>query len=371
MFKNFNINYNINKPIQRNINSDLVNIKDEYYNSNFKTTINSNTKNTESNAFNFCDTLKVHQSNWKNLIKEDITPRKRNSAQRILKINNIKENIEKGKNKTPKDTLLHKDIFFKTLNKIRNISVIIKKRKINNSEKNKENKVIYYNSSIEDFYRNKKKELESPLNYKMKSLSPFPRSSKVNFVNNILNLYKIKNKDKKIGKISMRLKLNKNINKPNEVEEFSSKVLKGFNFFAGNKAALRVLFKKKPIKIRNSLNPIINSYGNILDELSGKIGFMKDSINLIYPKISQAKYLINGNKKEDEFNGSSISLNGNNNPNINEGKINTKLILYKINKRKVNQTISSKYPIYLTNKAKNETIPHAKIYSLRHKKINM
>ena len=369
MFKSFNEKYNINKQIQRNSNSDLINIKDEYNNnSNFKTTNFSNNKNIENNNLNICNTLKAHKLNWKSLIQENITPKKKNS-QKILKINNIKKNIEKRNNQTPNNFFLKRDLFFKTLNKIKNISVISKKRKINNperKERNKENKenidnkVIYYNSSIDDFYRKRKNELESTLNSKTKSSINIPKSNKVNFINNILNLYKIKNKDKKIGKISMRINLKKKISKTDETEEFNNKLLKGFNYLIANKSALKVLFKKKPIKIRNSLNPITNSYGTVLDALSGKIGFMKDSINLIYPKISKAKYSMNENKIEESLNGSNINDN-------NQEKISS-IILYKINKRKINQTISSKYPVYITNKIKNNKISHAKMYSLRSKK---
>ena len=49
---------------------------------------------------------------------------------------------------------------------------------------------------------------------------------------------------------------------------------------------------EEKIKSHNLVNPLSNSYGNILNEISEKIGFMKGSINMIYPKISQAKYEI-------------------------------------------------------------------------------
>ena len=178
----------------------------------------------------------------------------------------------------------------------------------------------------------------------------------------------MKNKDKKSEKINTKIKISKKVNEFNDPEEIDSKLLKGFSILAGNKSAMKLLFRKKPIKIKSSLNPITNSYGNILDDVSGKIGFMKDSMNLIYPKISKAKYLFNGNKNEMESNRKNWSLIDD--YNINQNKIKNKFILYQMKKRKFNQTIYSKYPIYLNNKKNNsEKILSAKIYSLKRKKL--
>ena len=372
MLKNFNNKNNKNIKIGRNKNSDLLNVKDEYHNTNFKTTMSSHHGN---NTIYLSDTLKISNSKRKNLIKINNTEKKSRNENINLKIKKIKEEndkekkIQKRKTQTQTDLFWNNDTFFKTyLNKIPNISVI-KKRKKENSEGYK-NKIIYYNSSIEDFYHNKKKECESPLSNKIKSFSSLPRSSKVYFVNNLLKQYKIKNKDKKLEKMNMRIKLNKKINnQSNESEEnINSKLLKGFSLLSGNKSALKILFRKKPIKIRNTLNPIINSYGNILDDLSGKIGFMKDSMNLIYPKVSQAKYLFNGIKNEFDSNQKNRSLIED--YNINQNKIKSKFILYQIKKRKINQTVYSKYPLYLkNNKSKSEKILTAKIYSLRRKNL--
>ena len=131
---------------------------------------------------------------------------------------------------------------------------------------------------------------------------------------------------------------------------------------------MKLLFRKKPIKIKNILNPITNSYGNVLDDLSGKIGFMKDSMNLIYPKVSQIKYLFNGIKNNFESTSKDLSLDEYNN--INQIKIKSKSILYQLKKKKINQILYSRYPIYLNkNKNNSEKIFTAKIYSLRRKKI--
>ena len=373
MLKNFNNKNNKNKKLGRNKNSDLLNVKDEYHNTNFKTTMSSH---HGSNTIYLSDTLKISNSKRKNLLIINNTEKKSRNEnnlkiKKIKEENNKEKKIQKRKTQTQTDLFWNNDndTFFKTyLNKIPNISVI-KKRKKENSERCK-NKIIYYNSSLEDFYRNKKKECESPLSNKIKSFSSLPRSSKVYFVNNLLKQYKINNKDKKLEKMNMRIKLNKKINnQSNEPEEkINSKILKGFSLLSGNKSALKVLFRKRPIKIRNTLNPIINSYGNILDDLSGKIGFMKDSMNLIYPKVSQAKYLFNGIRDDFDSNQKNRSLIED--YNINQNKIKSKFILYQLKKRKINQTVYSKYPLYLkNNKSKSEKILTAKIYSLRRKNL--
>ena len=373
MLKNFNYKNIKNVAIKRNKNSDLINAKDEYYNTNFKTTMSSNYGN---NTIYLSDTLKVSNSKRKNLIKINNTEKKSRNEnnmkiKKITEQNNSEKNIQKRKTQTQTDLYWNNNSFFKTyLNKIPNISVIKKRKKIN-SGRYQENKIIYFNSSIENFYHKKKKEYDSPLSNKIKSLSSLPRSSKVYFINTLLKQYKIKNKDKNLEKIKMRIKLNKKINNgSNEPEEeiINSKLLKGFSLLSGNKSALKILFRKRPIKVGNTLNPIMNSYGNILDDLSGKIGFMKDSMNLIYPKVSQAKYLFNGIKIDFDSVQKNRSLIED--YNINQNKIKSKFILYQIKKKKINQTVYSKYPLSLNNKSKSEKILTAKIYSLRRKKLN-
>ena len=369
MLKNINNGYIKNKKIKRNTNSDLINIKEEYYNTNFKTTMSSNPGN---NTDYLSDTLKVTNSKRKYSTKSNMTVTKRRienniKFKKILEINNKEKKIYKIKSQTQTDLLWNNNTVFKTyLNK--NPNKKNPKPKISEKIKEKkENKIIYYNSSIEDFYSNKKKECKSPLNDRIKAFSSLPRSSKVYFINNILKLYKKANKEEKLEKINKKIKTNKKINESNEPEEINSKLLKGFSI-SGNKSAMKLLFRKKPIKIKNILNPITNSYGNVLDDLSGKIGFMKDSMNLIYPKVSQIKYLFNGIKNNFESTSKDLSLDEYNN--INQIKIKSKSILYQLKKKKINQILYSRYPIYLNkNKNNSEKIFTAKIYSLRRKKI--
>ena len=367
MFQIVNNRNNKNKSLQRNIKSSLINIKEECY-TNIKTTMSTNQVN---NTIYLSDSLKISQSKRKNLIKKNIIetknlnyPKRKN----FLEIKNAKANSCENKEnnvkkiKTHTQTDFFNDTCFKTyLNKIPNISVI--KRKSNFFNSNNNNDIIYYNPSIEDYYHKKKKECESPLKNKIRANSTLPESNRVTFINNILKLYKIKNKDSRLVKHNMKIKLKKTINETNISEDIDSKILKGFGLLSASKSALKVLFRKKPIKIKYKLNPIANSYGRILDDVSKKICFMKDSINLIYPKISQAKYLNSDVKKDSEENKRNRSLIED--YSINQNKIKSQDILYKLKKRKINQIVYSKYPISFQNRGNSQLT--RKKYSLRHK----
>ena len=79
----------------------------------------------------------------------------------------------------------------------------------------------------------------------------------------------------------------------------------GFDSF--NQISLKTLFKKNAAKVKSGiledilverkiknndifLHPFSNSYGSLLDIMSEKVGFMKGSIDILYPKITQKKY---------------------------------------------------------------------------------
>lgn len=370
MFINIINNRNKNISFQNNFNTDLNNIRDEFY-SNIKTTISSNQGN---NTLYLSDPLNLNQSKRKNSINNNNTDKKsQNNKINILEIkslipNNPKnyiqdKNIRKRKNQTQSNSIWKNDSCFKTyLNKVPNISIIKKREKKENSERKLKCKIIYYNSSIESNYRKKKKSGVFPLNEKIITFSTIQESNKVNFINNIMKLYKNKNKEK-LGTYDTKIRLKKK--ETNNKDEINSKILKGFSLLSGNKSAMKLLFRKKPIKITNKLNPITNSYGLILDDVSGKIGFMKDSMNLIYPKLSQAKYLFNGINKEIEINKKNRSLIQD--YNFNQNKMKDNFLLYQIKKRKINQTIYSRYPISLNNRNNSDKILTAKMYSLRQK----
>ena len=369
MFINIINNRNKNISFQNNFNTDLNNIGDEFY-SNIKTTISSNQGN---NTLYLSDPLNLNQSKRKSSINNNNTDKKsQNNKINILEIkslipNNPKnyiqdKNIRKRKNQT-QSSIWKNDSCFKTyLNKVPNISIIKKREKKENSERKLKCKIIYYNSSIESNYRKKKKSGVFPLNEKIITFSTIQESNKVNFINNIMKLYKNKNKEK-LGTYDTKIRLKKK--ETNNKDEINSKILKGFSLLSGNKSAMKLLFRKKPIKIANKLNPITNSYGLILDDVSGKIGFMKDSMNLIYPKLSQAKYLFNGINKEIEINRKNRSLIQD--YNFNQNKMKDNFLLYQIKKRKINQTIYSRYPIQLNNRNNSDKILTAKMYSLRQK----
>ena len=120
------------------------------------------------------------------------------------------------------------------------------------------------------------------------------------------------------------------------------------------------------------LTPFTNSYGHILDEISAQIGFMKDSINIIYPKISKIKYHLKSIEKKDAFkkynNYTEKTINNFNktfeNPKINKNNIK---ILYSIKPKKIIQTFFTKYPIPIQRKGKKDF--SSKMYSIKRQNI--
>lgn len=368
-------------------NSDLINIKEEY--TNLKTTMSSNAFNTGgSNTVTINEFFRTGQKKLSKIKVMNLSDKK---SQSLIKLNtskkrNLKNDTElsnkKEENKT--ESLNQKILIFKTaLNKIPNITTPPKRQKRKkNIEKINTNKIIYYNSSLKNFYKTQN-DIESSLNKKMKSNISLTRSNKINLVHNLLTFYKKKNKDKseKLEIINPKIIANKSTkeeNKENKENEIINKLLKGFSFVSGNKSTLSLLFHRIPIKMkpclpqlyRNEtqsetiLNPIINSYGNVLDDLSEKIGFMKDSINMIYPRISKAKYIMKGPTIQFKSVKRSRSVIDDNNINKNKSQN----ILYKINKRKNIQTFYSKYPLDSRNiKSKEHLLPYT-MYSLKRKK---
>ena len=121
---------------------------------------------------------------------------------------------------------------------------------------------------------------------------------------------------------------------------------------------IKSLIKEKNILEKNAEKPIqkINELLEIKSQLQSENNEYKENIqNLIYPKVSQAKYLFNGIRDDFDSNQKNRSLIED--YNINQNKIKSKFILYQLKKRKINQTVYSKYPLYLTNnKSKSEKI---------------
>ena len=349
------------------MNSDLINIKDEY--TNLKTTMSSNAFNTGgSNTVTINEFFRTGQKKLSKIKVMNLSDKK---SQSLIKLNkskkrNLKNDTElsnkKEENKT--ESLNQKILIFKTaLNKIPNITTPPKRQKRKkNIEKINTNKIIYYNSSLKNFYKTQN-DIESSLNKKMKSNISLTRSNKINLVHNLLTFYKKNNKDKseKLEIINPKIIANKSTKEENKENEIINKLLKGFSFVSGNKSTLSLLFHRIPIKMKPCLPQL---YRNVLDDLSEKIGFMKDSINMIYPRMSKAKYIMKGPTIQFKSVKRSRSVIHDNNINKNKSQN----ILYKINKRKNIQTFYSKYPLDSRNiKSKEHLLPYT-MYSLKRKK---
>ena len=237
---------------------------------------------------------------------------------------------------------------------------------------------IYFNSSLDDFYNKTNKfNMASPLGKisKKKYSILSPKSYNINFINNLINLYD-KNNENKIKNENIQKNDDNNkideINEENE-ENQDKKIFNVLGFDSFNQISLKTLFKKNEAKVKSGildeilverkinnndifLHPFYNSYGSLLDTMSEKVGFMKGSIDILYPKITQKKYQLRTIQRKKEFN----RLNDDNENQKNETKNN----IYNINKeKKVFQSIFTKYPISIKHNGRN--ICFSKIYSYK------
>lgn len=286
-----------------------------------------------------------------------------------------------------------KDIF----SAIKNISSISKtsNNKLTNEKFNKTNsfnlskdKTIYYNSSLENFYiknkinRFKANTALNQLNRKKYSLFS-PQSHCVNFIRNIINLYN-KNNDNKNEVNNENIKTNNNNNKnKKENENKDTDNFDGMNTF--NQISLKNLFQKNTAKIKNDvlndivvdkkiknndifLNPFTNSYGVLLDLMSEKVGFMKGSMDILYPKITQKMYQIrtlerktkNDMKRSSSQENYKIQYLGfNNNNNFNNK-------LFNLKQKKSFQSIYTRYPVSVKKIGQNKWA--SKMYSFKGQK---
>ena len=371
-------NNNTHNLKYRRSNSDLMNIKDEY--TNLKTAMSSNAFNTGiSNSVTINEFFKTSQKKLNNIKVMNLSEKKSRNVIKINKPKHIKLSNEKDspeiKEENKIDSLNQKLVFFQTaIDNIPNINIFPKKQKQkNNFKKSLSNNIIYYNSTMKNFYKTQN-EIDFPLNKKINSVT----SNEINFVHNILTFYKLNKRSKSYkSKITIpKINSNKSAREENKENEIMNKLLKGFSFVSGNKSTLKVLFHRIPIKIKPCLqsfkkigqpeailNPITNSYGVVLDDVSEKIGFMKDSINMIYPRISKARYKIKEAIKYNLIRRNRSLIDDNLTQN------NCQNTIYKINKRKINiQTIYSKYPIDSRKKSTGEHLLPFAMYSLRRKK---
>jgi hypothetical protein len=241
------------------------------------------------------------------------------------------------------------------------------------------NNTIYFNSSLDDFYNktNKFKRISPLIKISKKKYSILsPKSYNINFINNLINLYD-KNNEYKIK--NENIQKNDDNNKIEEIDEENQdkKIFNVLGIDSFNQISLKTLFKKNAAKVKSGiledilverkinnndifLHPFSNSYGSLLDIMSEKVGFMKGSIDILYPKITQKKYQLRTIQRKKEF----IRLNDDTQENNENQKNETKNNIYNINKeKKVFQSIFTKYPINIKHNGRN--ICFSKFYSYK------
>ena len=154
--------------------------------------------------------------------------------------------------------------------------------------------------------------------------------------------------------------------KEKEKQDDEDDKLNSSGFDSYNQISLKNLFQKEKIKIkpdildrvildynlRNKdilLNPFYNSFGEVIEDVSQKIKFIKGSIDLVYPKIIQKKYQI---MAKESFKKLGL-LKSSSQENIKRNNNGIKDNLFTINKyKKASQISTSKYPIYIKLKGK-------------------
>ena len=421
---------------QKSINSDLINLRDDF--DNFRITIdpklfnslNENIVNkTSPKTFtNFPRKLFFKKKNNNLLINKNIDENKNYNISfkieenipkspsmlnfNIKKVKKILELNEKGFYKTSLDSIkklskskTQKNFFspnnsFKNLKNIfssfKNLSNISKTSYNNNKSEQKKfnktnffnypkNSAIYFNTSLDNFYtKNRKERFKSitplnKLNQNMYSLfSPYSHS--VNFINDIITTYKKTNENKEdssslIKENQKQIKNNINKNNKNDDDSLLYKIL-GIDSF--NQISLKNLFQKNTAKVKTGvldenlveknfknsnifLIPFSNSYGSLLDKLSEKVGFMKNSIDIIYPKITQKRYQIRTLERKKKYNLKRSSSQNN----FENNKLNNNIYsnIYNIKTKKIIQSIFTKYPLNIKNTQKNDI--SSKMYSFK------
>ena len=294
-----------------------------------------------------------------------ITPEnnKKNNNEEMKKICSMKikfKNALKSLKNKPKLNFSSND-FYSDEKRIKN-----KKNQISSlsSTKASKNNTLYFNSFLDDYYNkisNKKFRIITPLNkYIKRERSFLPLERNINFFSDKKN-----NNEKKEKKINIKKVQRRNI-KDNLVN--SPK----FNSF--NKTILNNIFQKSKTKVKLGIldgvilnykldnndiitKPFNNSYNFMINVISDKIKFLKNSLNFIYPSIFRKRYLIkeNQNKKNNLLRNISQEI-------FRRNKNEVKNDIYKINEdKKVSQSVFTKYPIYIKLKGKYSPC----LYSLR------
>lgn len=402
-----------------------ININSKLFNS-FNDPLLSNNKNSPKTFTNFLKKIYIRSSKHNNLLinknidknnnyninfkieenKHPKTPNIFNNIKKIKKISSLNEKLrykkalfsikKLNKSKTqinffsPDNSYKNfKDIF----STIKNISSISKtyNNKLTNEKMNKTNsftlpkdKTIYYNSSLENFYiKNKinRFKANTALNqlYRKKYSLFSPQSHCVNFIRNIMNLC-TKNNDNKNEVNKENIKSNNNKNK-NENENKNIDNFDDINTF--NQLSLKNLFQKNNPKIKNDvlnvimadkkiknsdifLNPFTNSYGVLLDLMSEKLGFMKGSMDILYPKITQKMYQIRTLEKKSKNHIKRSSSQENYKIQNLRFNNNTNNKLFNLNQKKIIQSIYTRYPVSIKKIGQNKWTN--KMYSFKGQK---
>ena len=364
--------------------------KDKNYNIKFKIEDNfPKTPNVVNNTFRAIQ--KNNNKNQKNLYKTALESIKKlnksktqikffssdNSFKNIKNIFSGLKNIQNLQNisKTSYDNKFIR----KKIGKENNINLSkIKNKSITNTNN------IYFNSSLDNYYI--KKKIQNKIN-RFNTISPLnklnntnfsfysPKSYSVNFINKILNLYNKLNESK--NDINKEKENDNNKKDINEVDDKEKIIIDDIDKETFNHISLKTLFQKNNAKIKSGildealidkkidndvlLNPFTNSYGILLDRMSIKVGFMKGSMDIIYPKITQKKYQIRTlEKKERKIKRSSSQEN------IKDQNKDINRIFNIREKKKIIQSIFTKYPINIRNIGHNRLA--TKMYSFKGKK---
>ena len=282
-----------------------------------------------------------------------------------MKIKNFKNALKLIKNK-PKLNFSLSNLNFssystekRTKNKKNQISSL-------SSTKTSKNNTLYFNSFLDNCYNkisDEKFRIITPLNkFIRKESSNFSVKRNTNFFCDKRN--NNEKEDKKISTI-------------NEVQgrNIKDNLVESPKFNSLNQTILNNIFKKSKTKIKLGIldevilnykldnndiitKPFNNSYTFMINIISDKIKFLKNSLNFIYPSILRKRFQRKANQNLKKNN---LSRNFSQEI-IRRNKINIKNDIFKINKsKKVSQSVFAKYPIYI--KLKGKYSPN--FYSLR------
>ena len=417
---------------RKGMNADLINLRDDF--DQFRTTINSqlvkslnntnysSTNNSRKTYTKFPKKMHIGSKHYNLLINKNVDENKNyninfkiddqienspiiNNTKRIKKVPNLndkyiyKKVLDSIKNLNKSKTQIN---FFSPNNsfkKLKNIFSSLQKTTKNSLEKKKLNKTnsfnalkdntIYFNSSLDSFYAQSKREKLKTntalreLNKKQYSIFS-PQSHCVNFIGKLMNIYNKNNNN--INNNEMN-KDNNNINNELNEDMYNKKIFEFLGIDTFNQISLRNLFHKNKAKVKfgildnikddkNNLNtnifmnPFSNSYGVLLNILTEKIGFMKGSIDILYPKITQQRYQIRTLERKKQKNiKRSISQE-----NYKNQKNEIKNNIFNFKQRKIIQSTFTKYPVSIKKIDQNKW--SSKMYSFQgqkdliNKKIN-